>query len=45
MANEDKYREADRREEANQIPLTAAQKNLVEHIKAGNRTKVKTYMK
>ena len=28
MANEDKYREADRREEANQIPLTAAQKDL-----------------
>ena len=27
------------------IALTPAQKNLVEHIEAGNRTKVKTYMK
>ena len=29
------YRNADRHEEANQIPLTEAQKNLVEHIEAG----------
>ena len=35
MANEDKYREADRLEEADSIPLTQAQKNLVEHIEAG----------
>ena len=40
MPNEDKYREADRLEEADSIPLTQAQKNLVEHIEAGNRTKV-----
>jgi len=29
------YRNADRHEEASQIPLTQAQKNLVEHIEAG----------
>jgi len=45
MADLDKYRDADRIEEADSIPLTPAQKNLVEHIEAGNRTKVKTYMK
>ena len=31
----EQYRNADRHEEANQIPLTQAQKNLVEHIEAG----------
>ena len=30
------YRNTDRQEEANQIPLTQAQKNLVEHIEAGS---------
>ena len=30
----EKFRDADRREEANQVPLTQAQKNLVEHIEA-----------
>ena len=30
----EKFRDADRREEANQIPLTQAQKNLVEHIES-----------
>ena len=43
MADEDKYRDADRIEEADSIPLTAAQKNLVEHIEAGYRTFVPTY--
>ena len=38
MPNEDKYREADRLEEADSIPLTQAQKNLVEHIEAGMKT-------
>jgi len=33
----DKYRNADRIEEADSIPLTPAQKNLVEHIQAGNQ--------
>jgi hypothetical protein len=36
--NEDKYRDADRIEEARSIPLTEAQKNLVDHIRAGNRS-------
>ena len=31
----EKYRDSDRQEEANQIPLTEAQRNLVEHIEAG----------
>ena len=30
----EQYRNADRHEEANQIPLTQAQKNLVDHIEA-----------
>jgi len=30
------YRNADRHEEASQVPLTDAQKNLVDHIKAGS---------
>ena len=30
----EQYRNADRHEEANQIPLTEAQKNLVDHIEA-----------
>ena len=29
------YRDSDRHAEANQVPLTEAQKNLVEHIEAG----------
>ena len=41
----EKYKDADRIEEADSIPLTPAQKNLVEHIEAGikshnNRDKV-----
>ena len=40
LDDSDKYRDADRIEEAGNIPLTPAQKNLVEHIEAGNRTKV-----
>ena len=39
----DKYRNADRIEEADSIPLTPAQKNLVEHIEEGNRSKVLTW--
>ena len=35
--NEDKYREADRIEEARSIPLTEAQRNLVKHIKSGSQ--------
>jgi hypothetical protein len=31
----EKYKDADRVEEADSIPLTPAQKNLVEHIEAG----------
>ena len=31
----EKYRDSDRQEEANQVPLTEAQRNLVEHIEAG----------
>ena len=31
----EKYRDEDRQKEASQIPLTEAQKNLVDHIKAG----------
>ena len=31
----EEYRNADRHAEANQIPLTEAQRNLVEHIEAG----------
>jgi hypothetical protein len=31
----EKYKDADRIEEADSIPLTPAQKNLVEHIEAG----------
>ena len=30
------YRDSDRQEEATQIPLTEAQRNLVEHIEAGS---------
>ena len=30
------YRDSDRREEAKQIPLTEAQQNLVEHVKAAS---------
>ena len=30
------YRDSDRHAEANQVPLTEAQKNLVEHIEAGS---------
>jgi len=37
-SEEDKYRDADRIEEADSIPLTPAQKNLVEHIEAGIKT-------
>ena len=40
LDDSDKYRDADRIEEAGNIPLTPAQKNLVEHIEAGNRSKV-----
>ena len=40
LDDSDKYRDADRIEEAGSIPLTPAQKNLVEHIEAGNRNKV-----
>ena len=32
----EKYREADRHQESKQIPLTEAQRNLVEHIEAGS---------
>ena len=32
----EKYRNEDRQEEANQVPLTEAQRNLVEHIEAGS---------
>ena len=35
LDDSDKYRDADRIEEAGSIPLTPAQKNLVEHIEAG----------
>ena len=35
LDDSDKYRDADRIEEADSIPLTPAQKNLVEHIEAG----------
>ena len=35
--NENKYRDADRIQEAQSIPLTEAQKNLVNHIKAGSQ--------
>ena len=38
LDDSDKYRDADRIEEAGNIPLTPAQKNLVEHIKAGNQS-------
>jgi len=31
----EKYRDSDRHEEANSVPLTEAQRNLVEHIEAG----------
>jgi len=31
----EKYRDSDRQEEANKVPLTEAQRNLVEHIEAG----------
>ena len=31
----EKYRDSDRQEEASQVPLTEAQRNLVEHIEAG----------
>ena len=31
----EKYKNADRQDEANQVPLTEAQRNLVEHIEAG----------
>ena len=31
------YRDADRQEEAQQIPLTEAQKNLVDHIQQGQQ--------
>jgi len=37
LDDSDKYRDADRIEEADSIPLTPAQKNLVEHIQAGNQ--------
>jgi len=33
----EKYRDSDRQEEANKVPLTEAQRNLVEHIEAGIR--------
>ena len=32
----ERYREADRHQESKQIPLTEAQRNLVEHIEAGS---------
>ena len=35
LDDSNKYRDADRIEEADSIPLTSAQKNLVEHIEAG----------
>jgi len=35
LDDSDKYRDADRIEEADSIPLTSAQKNLIEHIEAG----------
>jgi hypothetical protein len=31
----EKYRDSDRQEEANEVPLTEAQRNLVEHVEAG----------
>jgi len=34
----EKYRDSDRHEEANSVPLTEAQRNLVEHIEAGQMT-------
>ena len=37
-SEEDKYRDADRVEEAASIPLTEAQKNLVKHIEAGSQS-------
>ena len=35
LSDPDKFRDADRIEEAQKIPLTEAQRNLVEHIEAG----------
>jgi len=35
LSDPDKFRDADRIEEANKIPLTEAQKNLVDHIQQG----------
>ena len=37
LSDPDKFRDADRIEEAQKIPLTQAQKNLVEHIEAENK--------
>ena len=37
LDDSDKYRDADRLEEADSIPLTQAQENLVEHITADDK--------
>jgi len=37
LSDPDKFRDADRIEEAQQIPLTEAQKNLVDHIQQGQQ--------
>ena len=37
LSDPDKFRDADRIEEANKIPLTEAQKNLVDHIQQGQQ--------
>ena len=39
------YRNADRHEEANQIPLTEAQKNLVEHLEAAQTSLTESQQK
>jgi len=37
LSDPDKFRDADRIEEAKKIPLTEAQKNLVDHIQQGQQ--------